>query len=804
MFITIFSLRVANIHQLPTDRIDRYIISHSHEALERRGFSQDDVVAWAWTLKGETPDIMLERFLSLKSLRPPFLLLEIIRGDLLTVRSLKSALAYVLNHILVPQKPRVSESGQIAGNRVQQPSSVLDECRGDANQTHQIQLSSFAILVKRLLRQSRRIWPAAMPSIIQMVEKFLRLSFQVEDGLIQLNARSHRRTCKLYNELMHTLSLPSSIDPLKSMAYNWHAQRILLDMAAAFSPPLILDKSSYKAVVRVLAASRKSEKESMVATHRARSWPPWRVYQDGMDALRSPGDDMSRVLSAVNAAKQSGYAGDVEDTAMMILGGQEIDGTPTIHTRKLVNQKAVDVGLREDKFGTLPWAARIYATRDVQEAWSAFQDYRSKGGKPDLQMYHAMLEKTTFETKRTHLELEEDQIGAPGDAKEVFPAPDENYSDYWRTRLQPPTVDGLYKEMRQSGIRPSGRCLDFLIEHSASLSDAVTYLRDSPLSPLVVQYLIDPAYKGMPLDLFRQLPMSTFGAFVKLLCRFAPRRRPKEMDKEGLAKDVSNASINYQSGRDYRVICNDWVLQEILLPVDAGHHQYRRNPLTHAIELVKQQMPRYRPAWYALFAALAREDVVVHPSLLHDSRNDIMACRILIAVLNDFHQCGLEIDGAGFLKLCRGVEKAILASVSINDARRESTSGFVTNIKDEFKVLCETNDITSNLPRLLHDISGVHLHAYIRILGLAGDQAEIITVLKWMTEHSDALLDVSSLARNGSNLMRRAITSAAAFCNETSSQDEARELVESVEFWGGWPDELEIKHYIDNNTRNEQ
>ncbi|RFU28394.1 hypothetical protein B7463_g7936, partial [Scytalidium lignicola] len=796
--ILLHHLHQSENKDLQANRVDDYLIQQKREALERRGFASYDVDQWGRILQGESPDIMVERFLSLGSQKPPFLLLEILRGDLLKVRSLRSVLTFALNHILAYEPSKVSPD-LVDHSKVHiEPSNKY---RLKVNKVHGMEDLSFALLLRRLLYQSRRIWPSAMISVAQMVEPYLRLSFQVGVGQIEVDARTHRRVCNLYNELIRTLALPASIDPLKSMTYNWKSQRILLDMAAIFSPPLTLDKSSYRAVVRVLAALKKSEKESMIAALRARSWPPWRVYQDGMDALRSPEDDSSRVVSAVIAAKQSGYPEDAEEIAMMILGGQEPDGTPTIHTRKLLDPKTLDAGVSKHKLKTLPWTARIYATRDVQEAWGAFQDFRLKGGQPDLQMFHAMFEKISFEAKRSHLELEEDRIGVPGDAKEVFPVPDENYSEYWRTRLQPPTVEGLYKDMRSSGIRPAGRCLDFLIEHSASMADAVTYLRDSPLRRVVVQYLTDPNHKIPPQDLFRQLPVSTFGSFVKLLCRFAPKRiliEPASPPPTEEVKPTSGSSHTVQSTDYHEADHNQWTLMETFLPVDVEHNNFRRNPLAHAIELLRQQKPRYRPAWNALFATLARADVVVHPKLLYDPRNDIMACRVICALLNDFYECGLELDVVGFLKLCRAAEKSILASRGLNETERQPVLELIDRIKDEFKMLSETNIVSNNLPRLLHDISGVHLHAYIRILGLTGDHTEIISILNWMVEYNDELLAVSNLSRNGAGLMRRAIVSATVFCNDSPYHDEARHLIESVEHWGGWPEDLEVRQYIDN------
>ncbi|KAH8819505.1 hypothetical protein F5884DRAFT_743914 [Xylogone sp. PMI_703] len=780
--ILLYHLHRSENNDLPTDPIDDYFVKQQNEALKRRGFSLNDVDQWKWVLQGETPDIIVERFLSLQSRRPSFLLLEVLRRDLEKVQSLKSMLMYVLSHVLLYQRPV--------------PTQVL----GDTNSEHihGMERLSYLTLFKRLLHQSRRIWPSAMVSVAHMVEPYFRLSFQTETGTIELGARAHRNSCILYNEFIHALALPAFIDPLKSMSYNWRAQKVLLDMAATFSPPLTLDRSSYRAVAGILAASKKSERESIIAALRSRSWPPWRIYQDGMDELRSPRDDSSRVVSAIIAAKESGYPEGYEDTAMMILGGQEPDGTPTIHTRRLLDSKSLHAGTTKDKSESLLWTTRIYATRDVQEAWSAFQDFRHKGGMPDLQMYHAMFEKICFDIKRSLLELEEGHIGIPGDAKEVFPVPDQNYSEYWRTRLQPPTMEGLYKDMQKSGVKPAGRCLDFLVEHAPSVPDAVAYLQDSSLKRNVVQYLTDPNHVHAPRSLFRHLPMPTFGSFVKLLCRFAPKRTAIKPGPSNGDKASSGNPPNVQCEGNQETDSSRWMLQEMFLPVGTKLNKSRRNPLAHAIELVKQQKPRYRPVWNAIFAALAHTDVVIHPRLLFDSRNDIITCRVLNALLDDFHKCGMELDPEGFLSLCRCAEKSILASRNHSEIEKQPVLKFIDRVKNEFRTLSEADNSWRSLPTLLHDISGVHLHAYIRVLGLAEDYMEMILLLRWMAAYNNELLAVSNLSRNGASLMRKAIVSVAVFSKDSSYRDEVRQLIESVEHWGGWPQDVEIRRYMDS------
>src|ERR1700733_13890988 len=68
--------------------------------LRRRGMTMTDVDKWAWILSAQAVDEMAERFLSTKSTKPTFLLLEILRRDIQQVRILKSLLGYTWYQLL--------------------------------------------------------------------------------------------------------------------------------------------------------------------------------------------------------------------------------------------------------------------------------------------------------------------------------------------------------------------------------------------------------------------------------------------------------------------------------------------------------------------------------------------------------------------------------------------------------------------------------------------------------------------------------------------------------------------------------
>lgn len=565
-------------------------------------------------------------------------------------------------------------------------------------------------------------------------------------------------------------------------------------MIGQFNPPLILNHESYRAVARVLAASKKTDRESRVANLRTRSWPPWRIEQDGMDAQRSLQDDLSRVISAGMRAKEAGYADSVEDQAVGIFGGQEPNGIPTIHTRKLVKQRFPRLVWEvRPEFNANLWAARIETTRDIQEAWGAFQKFEDRGGNVNQRMYLAMFEKLNYH-EAMHRKTAP-YSASPGDGKEVLIPANDNMSVFYQRRLTPPSFDELYDEMIMRGHRPAGRLLTFLLGHARTLEKGIQYLRLSQLDGLAIAFLTGS--RNISPAVLKTVPAPTFAAFLAFLCRFAPRTIIVEHPTSAACEadedyqDTELAPVKYK-----------------YLPMNYGYHileprTYTREPantLHRSIELLKASKTKFRPAWYTVFQALARRDAVIDRSLRGDPRNDLLSWQLLFAALGNFRRSGLELGPSGFLIICRGLEKAILASFHVSPADKTATFAKcpATVITDEFLKLSWTGDIHAPYtPELLHSIGGVHLHAYVRILGLLNDYEGIIRVLEWMSRHHEELERVAAQSRNGRQLIRRVLVAVRAFLDDTSHELEAVWLVESVESWGGWPREQEAENYLE-------
>ncbi|CZT01352.1 uncharacterized protein RCO7_02039 [Rhynchosporium graminicola] len=751
------------------------------KCLERRGLQIGDVERWAWILSGDSPGENVNRLVSITPDHPTVLLLEILRKDLLDVAELKKLLLHAWNHL----EWRCSQNLQSLA-RTAKPDQMADH--------------EFTHLIRQLLYQVRKIWPAATLSVAHMVPRYIQhLDVRSSQSTSKYNARIYDHRCKMINVFLPLLALPSSIEPYKSMIYNWSAQKVLLNLAGEQDPPLMLGKDSYTAVIQVLTASRKSDRESRASFHRQRTWPPWRTEQDGMDAQRAPGDDLSRASLAAIQSKEAGFRETSHDRHLRIYAGQELDGTPTIHTRKLVKRQprsstdgselSIETAA-QFKAGPNPllWAARVEATRDIREAWRAFVAYKESGGKPNQALYLSIFQKLRFE--QVSQGRNSAYEAAPGDGKEVLPVPDDNMSDFYKSHSKPPKLSVLYKQMLSSGIRPSGKCLIFLVRHARNSTIGVNYLRDSGLHPLALQYItggsdtrISPTRHKPPQDILDTVGSRVLNAFIHLICRFAPRAvltTSDEFNRYKLKPTPLKESL----------LPSQWAIQEF----EETPYYRLRDPLRQAARLLKDGKVKFRPSWYCLFGGLARRNVVLRPSLIGTPENDALAWRFTTSVLRNFHECGLALDPQGFLLICTTFFKFAEATYGVSEKYEEGLATGVQLLKHEFAKLSASEVLPYYIPTLLHSVRWVVLHMYVRCMGIIGDCPEIITVLEWMVQHVEELEECNGQDQNSEKMLMRTLVAIKISCHETEYEERAMELVQQVPSWK-WPDDGDLESY---------
>ena len=743
------------------------ITEHSKRTLKNQGFQLENLKQWAGIVSIHDCNRRVEIFLTSKPDLPLFMLEAVLAGgDITQVRTLDNIIAHTFARI-----------------------QTITPWQGTNMNSRLLRTTNIQILC-RLLYHSRNILPAALVTIAQMLTPTVDALLGVScPGKTKLNAYMHRQLCDLFNLMLDQLAIPAAKAPFRSMTYAWDAQKTILGWAGQFEPPLLLNQAGHRAVSKVLAAQKKSDKESRVSSLSARTWPPWRVEQDGMDAQRVLDEDFSRVVSSVMRMTESGYHQNPEDSSIRILGGQEADGTPTVHTRTVRRNCFFPDGMPFSLDDKLDWAARVEATRDVQEAWGAFTKFEQLGGKPGMLMYFAMFEKLQYEKAR--LEFDHTSYGSmrryldpvPGEGKELLPPSNDNVSIFYRTQLQPPPKDELYDTMiSRDGIRPTGSFLRFLVANARTPDTSIQYLQDSLLDSRAVEFLVE----GTDMDpTIRKSCLSEklLAAFLQMLCRFVPRFNPiyRGQDRE----DVVFSSQD------------DRPLDVLQLHVAPGK---TINPLDHSMNLLKQTKPLFRPAWYAVFRALARRGTIIDKACMHTPQNDLHAWRIMEAVVNDFHHQGLELDPYGFLVICNGLEKAILASFNAsNKDRLVVNSPALQRLAAEFEKITALSTVISisGGPEPLHDVTAVHLHAYVRILGLVEDYEGILRVLEWMKDQHQVLDERAHAHRNGYIMIRRTLIAMRVFTGGTKYRSQLEDILNSSGLWNGWPSEEEAEEYLE-------
>lgn len=643
-----------------------------------------------------------------------------------------------------------------------------------------IDLYTFMDLAKLLLRNARRIWPALMVNVAQMASTFARLYVAMSKcDPKSLDPQTSRKLCYLLNNLLVSLSYLSNFEPYVLIVHNWESQKILLKLAAEFHPALILSRASYRAIIQVLAAHQKTSGQRISVLRRSRGWPPWPIVQHGMDIDRLTHEKESQVVAGIGRLKEAGYGGDWFDDALRIIGGQEFDGTPSIQTRKMLPWPKLESSLPDGLNPNL-WAARVTATRDIHEAWSAFSEFRKKGGQPNQEIFFSMFKKLAYDLIRDGRRRNYDKV-VPGDGLEVLPVPENNYSDYYKRHLEPPSIGDLYSEMTASGIVPKNGLLSFLVRTSRTPDEGFRYLYASGVEMCVLRAL---ASIGNPQDHkhILEVPRRVFSDVIYLICRFVPK--------------LVQISPMLENSTE----CSKWTIHHLKSKSSFGLSLDK--PLCLAAYLLKIRRPKSSPPWYSFFTALTRESSIVSWEYAGYPENDILAWRMLRSSFNDFTKNGLHLNTRGFSIICHGFEKYMRAVFQSNIAHKTEIENACKFLKNEFRKLTTTGCRKYNSPEYYQSIRGIHLHAYVRCLALVKDNEEIMSTLEWMTSNSNELEKTSRQeGPNSKCIFRRVLVVIGMSIRDTCFENRARYLISSVDGWDGWPKDDEVEVYRLNSPK---
>lgn len=815
--------------------------------LQSKGYDADDVVSWAAILTAESSEkaALLLTALSVGDDRdariaekciPALVFLLLLRRQHITAQALRLLVVHAWNRL----DNRVSSDwiSTIRHHLGTEPGALIPfgqdvkTVRDLTGHYPPMSESTIVIVIIRLLRHARKVWPASLPAISAILTIHVTGGTQESPSRSEMAVRTSARLSFLYNRILRLLALPSSQHPYRDVPFHQRAQFSIIRRMNQFEPALAINREGYRAVARVQLAHRKTLQERAWAAMKAKSWPPWKEDKLGIDADIGVEAGISRANQALIRSNEAGYPPRDWEISAKILSGWNTDQSPTIQTREIFQDY---VSFRRMQYVSDPaisttsstgtWSARIRSTRTVEEAWACFLNYKDSKAPSELNVYCRMLEKIAFSQTRL---CEGSQAG---DGREVAaPPPDPRDRIYVRT--VPPSMDAFFEDMIADGLYPAGRCLEILLSQAATVHDALRYLRSSKLPGKTLKILINKDRLNS-MDAIRQLQSlspTIFAAFIHFLCRVAPSKR-----KFGFP------------------------------PV---------RPLQHAFRLVYAFKPAHRPPWYSLMVALMRSRIGVTKSAIEDQRyvKDIAIWKSMLAIVDRMGSSKLELDFKGFQVLCVGLERAVVSSQHIlQDLHRPLSDDNVgmsglffgdeiakweswqfdaeatlrngpTKLKTLFRrfVTGHFGDGLSNghklhgvtaqmlkegshwkvlLPRLLVVPAPAELHAFIRVLGFSHDYEGILELLYWMVQFAMELKAVASELKHGAGGMRKCLTAISVFLeghwqspastvegplgDQSGMVDRAPDSIierafaeiQGVEDWGGWPTDQEIEEY---------
>lgn len=768
--------------------------------LREKGYDVTDLATWQWILTAQSADRGVMRLILADQRSfssgggkpvPTFILLLLLRRRDFNARGLRLILETTWRRLL---NQSLDNSGKASTRQLVYP---------------EIFEGTIMIIVVRLVRQARRVWPAALMSIAEIMTKYItgqrnwRKSMQVGEHE-EYKESTLALLSFVYNRMLSLLSIPSNMAPFKSQIYHQRAQHIVLLRMKKFQPALAVTREGYRAVTSVQLQHPKTQSEREWAKMKSLSWPPWKESKLGINEDIDAEYGISRAGQSLMQSREAGYPEQAWEKAAGVLAGRDTDGSPTIQTRAFLTRKGLFN--HSESFDTLTkeaakpdhtlWAMRIRATRTVDEAWDCFLSYKSQKQSWDgllttmsrdklwdaKPVYYAMCEKIVFGARRVnrlqncHKDLNHTEaVALPGDGKETFSAPSPQQAIYVRTPA--PSINEFFDIMNENKVKPTGRLLGLLLANAKTFSMGLKYLLASSLKFSTIQALlgrgaVSPSFQKAELE---RMGEYLFTDFIKFLSNFASpfSGGAAKHSLEGVFSESSIRKLNRKN-------------------ID---------PLPHAFHLVMIRKPFYRPPWNWLLYALVRRERST--TMVRDySRNliSVLAWKDLCRIVAQMHEIGLDIDFRGFQNLCIGLESSIRAShrLLLYESGRSGHSlkqsfileqdsktlvNFVTTtgppfLKTRFNMLVRKQvgfevptDQARELSNTVEVLQGpteipkpAHIHAFIRVLGFCRDFDGLLDLLEWMSDSaSHQFLTVVDEPMPGHSLARRCIVAVRVF-----------------------------------------
>jgi hypothetical protein len=720
--------------------------------LRARGYTTANVEMWASSLAERRSRVAAEIFEPGRDMPPMFLLLLYLRRKHIKV----SALSVIMRHV---------------DRRIRAQSVGWDALK---------------IIVVRLLRHARGLWPESLPWIASLFTAEAARSYSDEKGSRSLSPKMHSDVTHFCNNLLSLLSLPTSSSPVLYASHQQKAQFDILHYMASSSPPIVVSRVGFRSVTRNQLAHPKTRREREWAELKGPSWPPWKEDRTAMDEDKSYEFGASRASKILHRLYEAGYGGHIWEDIAQVYAGWDVDNSPTIQSRTSLPRFSSQFG-DVKALRSLLWAARIRTTRTRREAWAAFLSHEMSGDAAHQEIYLAMFEKLYYETAERSVQRDfdsepiEDSDGPithllPGDMKEVLPDPMSPLHNVFLSEIVP-TYEGLFQRMLSAHLCPSNRLLAFLLESCPDFNMGLKILSiasnecDGAIGRLAGGiHDTDHSISNMPDYLFT--------AFIRFLCRFG--RYYQLSPTRPTFREPEQHALAFKAGKQYL--------------------------LEYAHSLLAHYAPKYRPAWTA-FA-----NKVVHQN--SQMAGNAVRFRIVCDIIDKMEQLDLDVDDEIFRLACMATVYAVQSSeqgtADIVDAHHLFSTAS-SRLRTLFASLVDAHAETSKLSSKRQQESTIpphipgpaELHAYIRALGILRDYEGLYSISTWLAKYHAEVTARAEARHSGSKLLFRTLVALRAAVDgpvqEQGAPDDIAQLIrmqiESVEEWGGWPDQSYVDMY---------
>ncbi|MCJ1277926.1 hypothetical protein MMC21_005740 [Puttea exsequens] len=794
-----------------------------------------DLMTWIWILTAKSAERAILRLLSVTSkgfekqdgakIIPTAVFLFLLRRQNIPARLVPPLLSFAWR--LMQSCEREFTPSSISDGKTQNlhRKSIVYPPPDDAIG---MRTSEFAVVIFRLLKIANETLPSAYESIVALCCHYLDgTNFQRLTPTFKLESLKIARLTYIYNSILRTLAVPAKAHPFQSTRFQQRAQFRVLRRMKDFDSPLIIDRSGYQGVVSVQLRHTKTLQEREWARMKAKSWPPWKEEKLGLDASIDVDHGISRAKIALTQAREAGYAADEWDEAAEILSGWDSDGSPTIQKRAYIRGKPIGFGRRMPRVtdngpeGSVIWAARIQATRTLDEAWACFLTYKDQSRDLSQEVCYEMFEKIVFDEKRRRNQENghrsqhgEPRRPLPGDGKEVLPRP-ESPKDSIYVRSAPPSYKAFLKHMADNGIKLSGKFLAQALSNANTFLGGFQVLQASSCTLQEISIMFNPPCEnvsGARHPWLEDVPDYIISAFIHYLTNFAPIANDRNAD---LDQRIPTGTVIWNE-RLWQVVTNTALANATTKAQSPNFTKKRRiNPLHRALHLLFHVRPRHRRPWYHVLSALARPMAVI--GMVSTIRNmkaeDIRTWTRITELLDQMHEINMHVDLDGFLLVCSGLEKAIFAAEKLRNLPQtphhlhEVAGGVLVDglplVKDmfygivgskkaygDFSVQLRSREsqvenfnekdgasaaspsskrsynimapelFIPTLPTIPHP---AHFHAFIRILGLRRDYQGLKEFMEWMSLYSVEIHTIVEEAMNGPRMLRRCLTATRVF-----------------------------------------